>query len=59
MGRFSVEVVLTNDADLVSAEAGTIGFDQVRREVIRGVVDRGATRLARRRLGLSCTTWMP
>jgi predicted aspartyl protease len=45
MGRFSVEVELANDVDLVQAEAGAIPMDQVRRERIRGVVDTGATRL--------------
>ena|SRR5438552_14057250 len=45
MGRFSVEVELTNDKDLVRAEAGVISADQVRRARVRGVVDSGATRL--------------
>jgi clan AA aspartic protease len=57
MGRFSVEVELTNDADLVRAKDGSIRADQVRRERIRGVVDTGATRLVipeavAKRLGL-------
>ena len=45
MGRFSVEVELANDADLMRAEIGDISADQVRRLRIRGVVDSGATRL--------------
>lgn len=45
MGRFSVEVELANDKDLINAEAGLIPPDQVRRARIRGVVDSGATRL--------------
>lgn len=45
MGRFSVEVELFNDEDLVRAKAGLIRPDQVRREMVRGVVDSGATRL--------------
>jgi predicted aspartyl protease len=45
MGRFSVEVELINDQDLVRAEAGDIPMQQVRRIRIRGVVDTGATRL--------------
>jgi predicted aspartyl protease len=45
MGRFSVEVELTNDKDLSRAEAGDIPQDQVRRIRTRGVVDSGATRL--------------
>ena len=45
MGRFSVEVELANDEDLVRAKAGLISADQVRRARVRGVVDSGATRL--------------
>lgn len=45
MGRFSVEVELANDEDLVRAKAGVIQPDQVRRARVRGVVDSGATRL--------------
>ncbi|HUB24983.1 MAG TPA: retroviral-like aspartic protease family protein [Tepidisphaeraceae bacterium] len=45
MGRFSVEVELANDEDLVGAKLGVISPDQVRRMTIRGVVDSGATRL--------------
>ncbi len=57
MGRFAVEVELANDEDLIRAESGMIGSDQVRRERIRGVVGSGATRLVipeviAKRLGL-------
>src|SRR5437870_2648822 len=45
MGRFSVEVELANDEDLVRAKDGVISPKQVRRMKIRGVVDSGATRL--------------
>jgi predicted aspartyl protease len=45
MGRFSIEVELANDRDVVRAEAGDIPRDQVRKVMIRGVVDSGATRL--------------
>lgn len=45
VGRFSVEVDLTNDEDLVRAKAGLISNDQVRRVRISGMVDSGATRL--------------
>jgi len=45
MGRFSVEVELANNEDLLRAKIGLISPDQVRRERIRGVVDSGATRL--------------
>jgi predicted aspartyl protease len=45
MGRFSVEVELANNDDLVRARAGDISPDQVRRATVRGVVDSGATRL--------------
>jgi predicted aspartyl protease len=57
MGRFSVEVELANDEDLVRAKAGQIARDQVRRVRISGVVNSGATRLeipesAAKQLGL-------
>jgi clan AA aspartic protease len=45
MRRFSVDVELANDRDLVRADAGDIRADEVRRITIRGVVDSGATRL--------------
>lgn len=45
MGRFSVEVELSNDADQVLAETGHISLAQVRRAKVRGIVDSGATRL--------------
>lgn len=45
MGRFSVEVELANNEDLIRAKDGTISPGQVRRTRIRGVVDSGATRL--------------
>lgn len=45
MGRFSVEVELANDADLMRAERGEILPEQVRRTRVRGVVDSGAARL--------------
>jgi predicted aspartyl protease len=45
MGRFSVEVELTNNDDLTLATAGLMPKDRVRRVRVRGVVDSGATRL--------------
>ncbi len=45
MGRFSVDVELANDLDLGRAESGDISPNEVRRTVVRGVVDSGATRL--------------
>jgi predicted aspartyl protease len=45
MGRFSVDVELANNEDLMLARLGHISADQVRRVKIRGVVDTGATRL--------------
>jgi len=45
MGRFSVEIDLANDEDLIKAKYGQITDDQVSRERIRGLVDSGATRL--------------
>lgn len=45
MGRFSVELKLANNADVVVARRGLLLPEQVRRMTIRGVVDTGATRL--------------
>lgn len=45
VGRFSVEVELANDEDLINAKSGVIPPDKVRRARVRGVVDSGATRL--------------
>jgi len=45
MGRFSVDVELSNHEDHYRAKAGLISPDQVRRVRIRGVVDSGAARL--------------
>ena len=45
MGRFSVEVELANDEDLIRSEEGIISAEQVRRVRVRGVVDSDATRL--------------
>lgn len=45
MGRFSVEVELVNNDDLVQARHGQISPEQVRRLKASGVVDTGATRL--------------
>jgi predicted aspartyl protease len=61
MGRFSVEIELTNQRDRVLAEAGMIAQERVRRVRVRGVVDSGATRLVipetvARELGLEFTS---
>src|SRR5262245_30920286 len=61
MGRFSVEVDLANNEDLIHAKRGTIRPDQVRQVRIRGVVDTGAARLVipesiAKQLGLSAPT---
>jgi predicted aspartyl protease len=45
MGRFSVEVEVTNDEDVYRANAGIIPQAEIRRARVRGVVDTGATRL--------------
>ena len=45
MGRFAVEVELTNNEDRTLAEAGVIPPEKVRRARIQGVVDTGAARL--------------
>ncbi|MCI0684970.1 MAG: retroviral-like aspartic protease family protein [Gemmataceae bacterium] len=45
MGRFSVEVQLANNEDLIYAQGGSLEPDKVRRVTVTGVVDSGATRL--------------
>jgi predicted aspartyl protease len=45
VGRFSVNVELSNQEDLLDAKAGRITSGQIRRETLRGVVDSGAARL--------------
>lgn len=45
VGRFSVEVELANNDDIVRAKDGHLTPEQVRRAKVRGVVDSGATRL--------------
>jgi predicted aspartyl protease len=45
MGRFSVEIELVNNDDVVRAASGDLPKDQVRRATVRGIVDTGATRL--------------
>ena len=45
MGRFSVEVELSNNRDLILAEEGSIPESGIRRVAIPGVVDSGAARL--------------
>src|SRR5437667_1989567 len=45
MGRFSVEVDLTNNDDLVLHRAGALPADRIRRVRLSGVVDSGSARL--------------
>lgn len=45
VGRFAVEVELANNRDVERAAAGDIAASAIRRIVLRGVVDSGATRL--------------
>jgi clan AA aspartic protease len=45
MGRFSVDVELSNNLDLALASVGQISPKDVRRVKLRAVVDSGATRL--------------
>lgn len=45
MGRFSVDLEVTNNSDLVLAENGHLDPAKIRRSMIRGVVDPGATKL--------------
>ena len=43
--RFSVEIELANNFDMMDAQCGRIKPEQVRRVKLQGVVDSGATRL--------------
>ena len=45
MGRFSVEFEVANDFDLMKAQEGLLESAKVRRLLIKGLVDPGATRL--------------
>ena len=45
MGRFSVQVELANNDDVADFRRGRLPSEQVRRLIIRAVVDTGATRL--------------
>jgi predicted aspartyl protease len=45
MGRFSVDIAVTNDEDRALAKAGVIPIDQVRRATLKAVVDSGAAML--------------
>lgn len=43
MGRFSVEVEVANNADLILVQLGMLPPDKLRRVTAKGVVDSGAT----------------
>ena len=45
MGRFAVEVELSNSDDMAQVRRGAMQPNQIRRTKIRGVVDSGAARL--------------
>jgi predicted aspartyl protease len=45
MGRFSVDLELASNEDLVLVHLGMLSPDKVRRVILKGVVDTGATRL--------------
>lgn len=45
VGRFSVDVVISNDRDIVMAEEGLLPKKDVRAAKVRGVVDSGAARV--------------
>ncbi len=58
VGRVSVEFEVANYGDVTLVERGLLPADQVRREIIHGVVDSGATKLVLpeavvKRLGLT------
>ena len=45
VGRISVEIEVANYGDLTLVERGLLPADQVRRQMIRAIVDSGATKL--------------
>src|SRR5215510_2636097 len=45
VGRFSAELLVANNEDIVRAKAGLIPDSEVRRARIQGIVDTGSTRL--------------
>jgi len=45
VGRFTVEVELANNDDLVASRQGHLAADKVRRVTVQGLVDSGASRL--------------
>ncbi|HZZ80458.1 MAG TPA: retroviral-like aspartic protease family protein [Gemmataceae bacterium] len=45
VGRFKVEITVSNYEDVLAFRRGDLSADKVRRETILGVVDSGATRL--------------
>ena len=45
VGRFSVDLEITNSSDLVLAEHGHLDPTRIRRRIIQGVVDPGATKI--------------
>jgi len=45
MGRFSVDIEVANILDLAKAEEGMLDPAKIRRRIIQGVVDPGATKL--------------
>lgn len=45
VGRFSIDVVISNDRDIIMAEEGALAPDKVRIVKTKGVVDSGAARV--------------
>jgi len=45
MGRFSLDVVIVNNRDVLTAKAGDRIPDRVKHLQLKGLVDRGAARL--------------
>ncbi|MBI4603441.1 MAG: retroviral-like aspartic protease family protein [Planctomycetes bacterium] len=45
MGRFFVDIEVTNHQDVIRAQDGTLPADKVRRARLRGLVDTGASEL--------------
>lgn len=45
VGRFTIDVVISNNRDQIKAEDGLLPKEKVRRMTIKGVIDSGAARL--------------
>ena len=45
VGRFAVDIELSNYADVLNAQSGHLDIEDIRKKTVRAIVDSGATRL--------------